>query len=673
MDNRSTTQYLNKPFRPGSGTRQLRLAAINQNSQSAISPPSEYCDAYSDQLMDNPCDIRISTIIKKEYIIVAEKDGSVTEKWVPVLDEQGKPVETTFISPPCYVDASARHRYNHHPSGNTDVPWSMNWANEVYKVNHALSQKIEAWLRIEEIRKYVISLSTARRVAFPSKLPYPFRKALFATSANVLKHSRREEEEVPAEFRSALSGKIMTLPVRLNGDQIIDFEELFITEDHSLSAARYEIIMEDYRAYLKEDLAMLESECARECVNFLDTVVIDSMEREEEKNRLITEAHERFQRSREDRSKTNTLEWFAEHLNIPELLELLPRFKKYLTDGILSLEGENTRALKRIKNAEIDLAKTINQLNKLTGNTRATESIKAMSDKNAEMFERAASQLSELAEDSIDDEMVLDDDIAANKSLSPEEKKIASCKKSIREIITRVDDEEKKIAEFKIRIETFKQKTTFEWYVRNIGITESTEYVHPITKEAITSIEVEQELLKRIDDWIDPLKEQIRTVEKHVANYASSLELGFKANYAQIMQPYMEQDSAPHKVLCYQITPCSIPGTRDVEIGTDPVLLDDMYVIDYGRLKEYWGSKGLVGWLFSFVYDVSWFGYNPFTGQKCRSIAYMHPLKQETDKYMKSVWCATFFKPRELENKKLLLTEEPTDLERNGFKTANKY
>lgn len=706
---RSTQQYVETPFHPGGGTREARLDRINQGLKYDIVPPLEYRDAYGKQIMDTPCDIRVRTIIRKEFISEPQPDGSLKEEWITALDETGKPVETTFLSPPCYVDVNAKYRYDHHPSSNLDIQWKENWTNGTYVANQALSREIEAWLTIEEIKKYVKDLEKARDDTLKAEMPEirgPKREKvfrLFSTSSKVLQNTGRCDEVIPQEFISAFSGRLMTLPVRLNGKDIIDFKELFMTEDETLNDASFESIMDGYRAYCKEDLSNLQNSYEKDLSN-LDALSEDSLNLEE-KTRIIEEVRARFREDYNRRFtlvgnntvKSISLEQYAEHFNIPELLKILPKYKKYYDHQYSIPSGEMQRALRRIENAKEELIENLANLIHITKKTKQQDEIESVESKARSITANITYLESKLIdEDDGDDEAtksakqrrLLDEKSefmttklgteiqkinetggAIQEEATNTNQEIRSLKENIEEISERISQELIKVIDLKSVIKSFVKKTTFEWWIKFVYIADSRTYVNPCDNEPITSIEVEQSLLKRLDDWLDPLKEQIRTVEKHVAEYSTFTELGFKANYAEIMRPHLEKDTIPNICKFQHLTPSLIPGTREVEFATHPVLLDGAYVIDYGRLKEYWGSKGVIGWVISWVYEMNWFGYNPFTGRLCQTIEYMHPLKQETDQYMKTVWCAKFFKPENKLGSKLLLSEQADTFHSKGNNT----
>jgi hypothetical protein len=191
-----------------------------------------------------------------------------------------------------------------------------------------------------------------------------------------------------------------------------------------------------------------------------------------------------------------------------------------------------------------------------------------------------------------------------------------------------------KIIDAENALATFVEKTNFEWYVKHLCISDSEEFINPFTKKPLTSIEIDFPLLEKIDDFVDPVKAQIRAVEHHVHAYPPTL---LEMPYEKVLQERVASGHFPEQKIPDVICVARIPDRNHFEVATHPILLDGKDIIDYARLKAYWESKSIIVAVANYVYPMSWHGYNPFTDKPCLSVEYVHPLKMATERFMKTL------------------------------------
>ena len=174
-----------------------------------------------------------------------------------------------------------------------------------------------------------------------------------------------------------------------------------------------------------------------------------------------------------------------------------------------------------------------------------------------------------------------------------------------------------------------KQRVTLEWFTHHVCKPKPIEYLNPLTNQPVQSIQIEFNLLKQIDNLLNPLRHQINIVHEKVAAHTLPLPSDNKS-YAR----KLEDSGYPVEKIPEALALGQIPGnSRTLEVMTHPVLLDGERWIDFERLKTYWENRNI----FSFFWNTSRHGYNPFTGQLIKTIQYDSHLKKQTDNFMKSL------------------------------------
>lgn len=293
---RSTQQYLSTPFAPSPGTRQSRLTQLEKRLETTINPPERYLDALTNQIMDAPCNIKPTHIA--------------------VRDDQEKLLYKEIDAPDYYIDQDSHTLYTIHPT-NRDPDWKKNWAENKYTVDTTLSACIEAWLTIEEIKFYAQKLEKQRRLN-----PQHYLQA--ETSTQLLQAYGREQEAIPDVFRSAITGnQVMTLPVKLDGTHIIDFQELLDCQPKpAISEQEQMEIVERWHHYFKQCQFTLEGKIKQKTRHLaaLSSATLPPAE----KARIEQDCQGKYLRKMAKLKEKVTLEWFiktfcntsqAEYLN----------------------------------------------------------------------------------------------------------------------------------------------------------------------------------------------------------------------------------------------------------------------------------------------------------------------------------------------------------------------
>lgn len=176
---------------------------------------------------------------------------------------------------------------------------------------------------------------------------------------------------------------------------------------------------------------------------------------------------------------------------------------------------------------------------------------------------------------------------------------------------------EKTYQEKLVQLENF----TLERYIEVFEEREQPEYINPITGLPLQSIYIDYKLLSEINDFLDPAKQQILTLQQNLKKYKYHDN---EKSYLAILQ----EKNYPANKIPESLMVGLIPGSDEMEIMTHPVILDGQYSIDYARLKKYWESGR------GFFWSENRHGLNPFTGKPLTSIIYDTQLRAATARFI---------------------------------------
>lgn len=171
------------------------------------------------------------------------------------------------------------------------------------------------------------------------------------------------------------------------------------------------------------------------------------------------------------------------------------------------------------------------------------------------------------------------------------------------------------------------ENLTLERYIELFEDNETTEYMNPITQKPLQSIRIHYQLLNEINDFLDPVKQQLLSLQQALRkNHYHDTE----KSYAELLR----EKEYPAIKIPESLAVGLIPGGQhEMEIMTHPVILDGIYTIDYMRLKKYWDSSSS---FFGFWRE-SRHGLNPFTGKPLTSIVYDQRLKSATNRFINNL------------------------------------
>ncbi len=188
---KSTRAFLESPFKPV-GTNQQRHKNLEELLGKHVEVPEHFLDQISEEIMDNPCNIKL-TPNANDY----------------------------------YIDLTVHNKLKKHP-------YNSDKAVPPANIDKKLAGRIHVTLMIEEMILYVHRIEAIRQAALSTQLSGKSATDISALlafrSEDILKHYHCKDLVVPQPLLSMLSHSIMTLPVKLDGNVVVDFFELLVTQ-----------------------------------------------------------------------------------------------------------------------------------------------------------------------------------------------------------------------------------------------------------------------------------------------------------------------------------------------------------------------------------------------------------------------------------------------------------
>jgi hypothetical protein len=248
---RSTQRLLEKPLIFNDECRQKRLDTLKLDPNNTTDEePDKYLDQITFQVMNNPCNL--SRTPDKIYFI--DQSTASTLKTNPVSNEAGQ-------------------------------AW---WDAKRFPINKKLSERIETWVRVQQIKEHCRVLTSSA-----DRSPEVILKALKAINMH--------PASIPKHFFSMLSkDKIMIVPIRLDNKHIICLTELLASQPTQES-----IIENQYRQYFKESVSRLQSEYA-DIELLLANVALPRIKAV----LILAKAERDYSEKYTELCQTHTLEWY---------------------------------------------------------------------------------------------------------------------------------------------------------------------------------------------------------------------------------------------------------------------------------------------------------------------------------------------------------------------------
>ena len=144
------------------------------------------------------------------------------------------------------------------------------------------------------------------------------------------------------------------------------------------------------------------------------------------------------------------------------------------------------------------------------------------------------------------------------------------------------------------------------------------EYINPCTGKPIENIEVNYQLLKEIDSFLERarLQPQMKIINQLARkNDQSVTDLREKFANKSFMMILKETEFPAHKIPESLMIAC-VPGSQETILATHPVTLDNSITYDLSDLMKYWQTT-------------KW-GVNPLSGEMVQCITYDDKLRVDT-------------------------------------------
>lgn len=273
---RSTQQLIANPFHHGEGNRQERLMKLETKRGKKLDLPDYYCDAHTGDLMDNPANIKLKETASDYYVEFHSTKRLVTH---PISRQ-----EDWHIAKPPAIDT-------------------------------ALSANIESMLIIEELKQYLEELEAARLVGVLESLQttpeYHVKALLSHTTSDIMEAYQLKDEDMPDSSFSALTKKVMTIPVIIDKTFTIDFFELLFSQPHYLPKGEAMLkLQKQFDNFLDHKAYLIETE-KKHHLRMIDTLSAESLTKEQaeqEKRKCETQYNAKM-----SDMKALTLQWFIEY------------------------------------------------------------------------------------------------------------------------------------------------------------------------------------------------------------------------------------------------------------------------------------------------------------------------------------------------------------------------